>query len=149
MLAHIFPWIGIVLTLTVSAGAFTLGDREQQLAAGAVLLSIAVTLAMRDRTWAGTQWAAFISDLCLMAAITAIALRTKRYWPLVAASFQLLCVLTHVARMIDPGVHAWAYATGQVIFTQAYLWAVGFGVLNTWRRSRIAGAALLRVAENG
>lgn len=141
MLAHIFPWFGIVLTLSVSAGAFTLGDREQQLAAGAVLLSIAITLAMRDRSWAGTQWAAFVSDLCLMAVITGIALRTQRFWPLVAAGFQLLCLLTHVARMIDPGVRAWAYATGQVIFTQLYLWSIGVGVFNTWRGERQLAAS--------
>lgn len=137
--AQIFPWFGITLTIVVSAGAFWKGDREEQLAAGGVLLSFAITLAMRDRTWAGTQWAAFISDALLLALVTAISLRTTRYWPLVAAAFQLLCVMTHVARTIDPGVHAWAYATGQVIFTQLYMVAIGVGVWNTWRGRRPDG----------
>ncbi|MFL5296250.1 MAG: hypothetical protein ACJ798_07700 [Phenylobacterium sp.] len=134
MLAHIFPWFGIALTVTVCAGAFWKGGREEQLAAGGLLLSFAVTLAMRDRTWAGTQWGALGADICLFILLAAIALRTKRYWPLAAAAFQLLCVLTHVARMIDPGVRAWAYATGQVIWSQMVFWALGVGVWNTWRR---------------
>ena len=117
----------------MSAGAFWKGSREEQLAAGGVLLSFAITVALRDRSWAGTQWSAFVADVVLLALLTAISLRTTRYWPLVAAAFQLLCVMTHVARMVDPGVRAWAYATGQVIFTQLYMVAVGVGVWNTWR----------------
>jgi hypothetical protein len=132
-LAHIYPWFGLVLTVTVSAGAFWKGGREEQLAAGGVLLSFAITVALRDRSWAGTQWSAFVADVALLALLTAISLRTTRFWPLVAAAFQLLCVMTHIARMVDPGVRAWAYATGQVIFTQLYMIAVGFGVWNTWR----------------
>ncbi len=57
-------------------------------------------------------------------------------WPMVAAAFQLLCVSIHVARLLDPGVRAWAYATGQVIFTQLYLWTIAFAVWGTWRRRR-------------
>ena len=63
-------------------------------------------------------------------------MRTPRYWPLVAAAFELLCVVTHVARIIDPGVMAWAYATAQVIFTQLVVVAIGVGVWNHWRETR-------------
>jgi hypothetical protein len=120
----------------VSGAALWQGDREEQIAAGGVLMSWAITVALRDRSWIGTQWAAFAADFGLLLLITAISLRTPRYWPLVAAAFQLICVLIHVARIVDPKVHAWAYATGQVIFTQLYIWAVGVGVFNTWRARR-------------
>jgi hypothetical protein len=135
-LAHIFPWFGIALTIIVCTGAFWQGDREQQAAAGGLLLSLAITLAMRDRTWVGTQWGAFVADGCLLVLLTAIALRSQRFWPMAAAAFQLLCVLTHIARIVDPGVRAWAYATGQVIWSQMVFWALGFGVFNTWRAGR-------------
>jgi len=117
----------------VCGGAFWKAGREEQIAAGAVLLSVLATVMLRDPRWVGPQWSAFVSDLLVLAAITAVALRTLRYWPLAAAAFQLLCVVTHIARMVDPGVHAWAYATGQVIFTYFYLFAVGFGVWGAWR----------------
>ena len=43
-------------------------------------------------------------------------------------------------RLIDPGVRAWAYATGQVIFSQWVFFAVGVGVFTRWRRGRRAEA---------
>ena len=128
------PWVGLTLTVVVCGGAFWKGGREEQVAAAGVLLSWLATLVLRDPRWLGTQWGAFGADVLLLILITVISIRTQRYWPLIAAAFQLLCVMTHVARMIDPGVRAWAYATGQIIFTQFYLFAVGVGVWNTWRR---------------
>jgi hypothetical protein len=142
LLAQIYPWFGVALTITVSAAAFWKGGREEQLAAGGVLLSFAMTIALRDNSWQGTQWSAFVADVALLALIVTIALRSPRYWPLAAAAFQLICVMIHVGRMIDPGVRAWAYATGQVIFTQLYLVAIGVGTWNTWRgRQAIIEAA--------
>jgi len=143
------PWVGLTLAVAVSGAAFWKGGREEQVAAAGVLLSWLATLVLRDHRWLGTQWGAFGADVLLLFLITAVSIRTQRYWPLMAAAFQLLCVLTHVARMIDSGVHAWAYATGQVIFTQAYLWAIGVGVFNTWRAGRQPAASAAPTAEPG
>jgi hypothetical protein len=100
------------------------------------LIDWALTIALRDRSWIGTQWAAFAGDVGLLIVVTAISMRTTRYWPLVAAAFELLCVTVHIARTVDPGVHAWAYATAQVIFTQMFVVTIGVGVWNTWREGR-------------
>jgi hypothetical protein len=124
------------LTVSVCASAFWKGGREEQLAAGGLLLSFALTVALRDATWSGTQWSAVVADVCLLIFLTTIALRTVRSWPLAAAGFQLLCVLTHVAPAIDPAVRAWAYATAQVIWSQLLVVAIGVGVWNSWRRER-------------
>ena len=132
--------------MVVCGGAFWKGSREEQTAAGGLLLSWAATIALRDRSWIGTQWSAFTADTVLLLLLTAVAMTTKRYWPLFAAAFQLLCVMTHVARIIDPGVRAWAYATGQVIWSQLVFVAVGVGVWNTWR-GRLNGPASLRASS--
>lgn len=133
------PWVGLAITVIVCGGAFWKGGREEQITAGGLLLSWLATLVLRDHRWLGTQWGAFGADTCLFFLLAAIALRSRRYWPLAAAAFQLLCVVTHVARIVDPGVRAWAYATGQVIWTQLVFFALGVGVWNTWRnRHRIA-----------
>jgi len=132
----IYPWFGLALTVVVCGGAFWKGDRETQFAAGGLLMSWAMTIALRDRSWVGTQWSAFVADTGLFIVLTAISLRTPKYWPLAAAGFQLLCVVTHIARMVDPGVRAWGYATAQVIFTQLMIVAMGVGVWNAWRGGR-------------
>jgi hypothetical protein len=143
VLAHIYPWFGLGLTIAICGAAFWKGGREEQSSAAALLLSLAATLALRDRSWMGIQWGAFASDILLLVFLVVLALRSKRYWPLCAAAFQLLCVVTHVARIVDPGVRAWAYATGQVIWSQAMMLALGVGVLNTWRAERqVARAAI-------
>ena len=134
----IFPLFGLALAIVVCASAFWKGSREEQIAAGGLLMSWAVTIALRDRSWAGMQWSAFAADGCLLILLTALSLRTARFWPLAAAAFQLLCVVSHVARIVDPGVRAWAYATAQVIWTQLVFVALGVGVWNTWRQGRQA-----------
>ena len=130
------PWVGLAIAVIVSGGAFWKGGREEQVAAGGLMLSWLSTMVLRDPHWIGAQWGAFGADSCLLLLLVGLALRTKRYWPLAAAAFQLLCVVTHIARIVDPGVRAWAYATGQVIWSQWVFFAVGVGTWNTWRGAR-------------
>ncbi|HEX3886592.1 MAG TPA: hypothetical protein VHW05_03765 [Phenylobacterium sp.] len=130
------PWVGLTITVIVCGGAFWKGDREEQTAAGGLLLSMMTTVLLRDPRWIGTQSGAFAADVCLLVLLTWIALRSRRFWPLPAAAFQLICVGIHIARLVDPGVRAWAYATGQVIFSQWVFFTVGIGVINTWRANR-------------
>ncbi len=133
------PWVGLAIAVIVSGGAFWKGGREEQIAAGGLILSWLVTIVLRDPNWVGAQKGAFVADTCLLVILLMLALRTKRYWPLAATAFQLLCVLTHIARIVDPGVRAWAYATGQVIWSQWVFFAVGVGTWNRWRgRRRLA-----------
>lgn len=128
------PWFGLTLTVVVCGAAFWKGARDEQVAAAGVVLSWLATLVLHDPHWIGPQWGAFGADVLLLFLIVAVALRSERYWPMVAAAFQLLCVTIHLARLFDPGVRAWAYATGQVIFTHFYLWTIAFAVWGTWRR---------------
>jgi hypothetical protein len=129
-------WYGLTFMAIVCIGAFWKGGREEQVAAAGVMLSWLVTLVLHDPRWLGPQWGAFGADIALLAVITVVAVRSPHYWPLFAAAFQLLCVMIHVARLSDPGVRAWAYATGQVIFTQLYMWAIVVGIWNSWRGRR-------------
>jgi hypothetical protein len=126
----------LAITVIVCGGAFWKGGREEQLAAVGLMLSTLTTVFLSDRRWVGLQWSAFAADTCLLVLLTWMTMRTRRYWPFMAAAFQLLCVAIHVARFIDPGVRAWAYATGQVIFSQWVFFAVGVGTFNTWRANR-------------
>ena len=143
------PWVGLAIAVVVCGGAFWKGGREEQMAAGGLMLSWLATVLLRDPQWLGAQWGAFGADSLLLLLLTGIALRSPRFWPLFAAAFQLLCVAIHVARVVDPGVRAWAYATGQVILSQWVFFAVGIGVINTWRASRQPTANGLPTADPG
>ena len=143
------PWVGLAIAVVVCGGAFWKGGREEHLAAGGLLLSDLASFLLNDPRWVGPQWGAFAADTCLLILLTVIALRTTRYWPLAAAAFQLLCVVIHIARIVDPGVRGWAYATGQVIFSQWVFFAVGVGTINTWRASRHPAIAAEPVTDPG
>ncbi len=99
----------------------------------ALLLGGAVTYLLRDPRWSGTQWTGFIVDVGFLGLMIVISLRTAKYWPICLAAFQLLGVVTHTARMLDPTLGAWAYATAGVIFTQLVLVALAVGTWNAWR----------------
>jgi uncharacterized membrane protein len=127
------PWFGIGLLLGVCGAALWKGRAEERLAAGGMLLAVAVTYFLRDPRWSGTQWAGFVADIALLGLLIALSLRTPKYWPLFAAAFQLLAVVTHTARMLDRTLGAWAYATAGVIFTQLVLVSIAVGTWNAWR----------------
>ena len=133
------PWLGVVVLLIVSGGAFLRGGVEEKLAAVSLISAVSLTVLLRDRTWPHLQVAEFVVDILLFAALLAIALTSPKWWPMSAAGFQLLAVLTHVGKMIDPAVDQWAYITAIVIWTYLVIIALGVGVWNSWR-SRAPGA---------
>ncbi|RAK57384.1 hypothetical protein [Phenylobacterium deserti] len=134
------PWISWTLFVLVVAGAILRGGLEERLAAGALMLSLALSIIFRDPTYSGLQWGAFAGDLVLLGVLLFLVLRSARFWPIWAAGFQLLGVLTHLGRVLDPKVQPWAYASAQVIWTWALTVAVGVGVLAKWRERQTASA---------
>ena len=130
------PWLGVTVMLLVCGVALWKGGREERLAAGGLLANAAVTVLMRDYSWPQLQGAEFVVDVLTLLLFTAIALRTPKYWPMAAAAFQLLGVMTHVAKMIDPSLQQWAYMTAIVIWTYLIFIAIGVGTWNSWRAQR-------------
>ncbi|ACG79890.1 conserved hypothetical protein [Phenylobacterium zucineum HLK1] len=137
------PWFGLTLMAVVCGAAVWKGGWEERLTAMAFLIAWIATLIGRDREWLGTQWGAFAVDVVLLGFLVVVALKSARYWPIFAAGFHLLSVATHAARIVDPQVGAWAYATASVIFSQLTVFALAAGVIGVLRerQSAEAGAA--------
>jgi hypothetical protein len=135
--AYALPaWYGIGLLLVVSGAALWKGRGEERVTAVALLVAALATYVLRDPRWRGPQWTSFAIDIAFLGVLLVVSLRTKRYWPLTMAAFQLLAVVTHTARMMDPTLGGWAYATAEVIFTQLTLVSLAVGTWNTWRDRR-------------
>jgi len=129
-------WLGPAILFLVCTGAVLKGGLEERLTAVALLSNVAATVAMRDRSWPHLQWAGFSVDVLLLLVLVVIALRSPKFWPLAAASFQLLAVVTHVAKIVDPELQQWAYITAIVIWTYLLMFALGVGVWNCWQADR-------------
>lgn len=134
-------WLGFAVLFVVSAGAALKGDLEERLTATGLLTAVAITVALRDHSWPHLQWAEFAVDALLLLLLVGIALISGKFWPMAAAGFQLLSVLTHIAKMIDPNLHQWAYITAIVIWTYLVMIALGVGVWNCWREERYRAEA--------
>jgi len=126
--------------MTVCAIAVWRGRDDERLAAGGLLanwaLSILLVRANDGMTSEATQWEIFIVDAALLGLYLWIALRSRRYWPLFAAGFQVLVVVTHLGRAVDPRVSGWAYITVGLIWAYLVLFTIGYGA---WTAPRHAG----------
>ena len=119
--------------MAVCAIALWRGGRQERLAAGGVLAGWALSMVLaKDRTGA-TQWGVLIIDAALFGEFLWLALGSRRYWPLFAAAFQLLAVVTHFGRALDSGVSGWAYFTAELIWSYLVIITIGYAAF-TGRR---------------
>jgi len=131
--------------LLVCAAALLKGGVEERLTAVGMLVNVGVTVLLRDPSWPELQRAGFGADIGSLLLYVGIALKSPKFWPMAMAGFQLLAVLTHVAKIIDPGLQQWAYITAIVIWTYLQMIALGIGVYNHWRARSYAASADARV----
>jgi hypothetical protein len=124
-------WMALLLFWSICGLAIWKGGREERLIAAVLILNTFLTPIIKRSDWASAGL--FVTDVVQLIIFLLIALKTRRWWPLFAAAIQLLMVLTHTARHMDPTLGAWAYITGGVIWTYALLGCVLFGALTTWR----------------
>lgn len=144
---HHYPalptWVGIAIGWSVAGFALWKGGWSERSVAIGFLAAWLISPLVRLGGWNGPAWTGLTVDGGLLALLLFVALRTRRYWPLFAAAFELLSVLTHIARLVDPGVRAWAYATADAIWTYLLLAVLAVGTLNRWRaRRQVATAAV-------
>ncbi len=129
----------IIAIVGVSAFAVLRGGRVARAVAMANLGAWAASLLVENRSnWLDPQWGVLLVDLAFLAALLFYALRERPTWLLFAAAFQLLSVLTHVAILIDLGVHARAYLQGLAIWSYLVLLSLAIGSWRHWRDERLA-----------
>ena len=63
-----------------------------------------------------------------------LALRSHRYWPIWAAGFQLLAIITHWAHSLDRTLNGWTYMTAGIIWGYLLVGTLAVGTWNVWRR---------------
>jgi hypothetical protein len=134
------PWIGIAVGWVVCGAALWKGGWSERTVAAGFLLSWFVDALLKDHRFAGPQWPAFVSDTMLFLLILIVAMRSGRYWPLFAAAFTLLEVVTHAASIVARHLSAWAYITANVIWTYLLLGSIAYGVWGHARRANYIAA---------
>jgi hypothetical protein len=79
----------------------------------AIIISASVGTAYANKWldfhWYSTNTGVFIVDLATLTAMYLVAARSRRWWPLWVAAFQLNSVAAHLATMISPEFSAQVY----------------------------------------
>jgi hypothetical protein len=116
--------------MVVCALAVWRGRDDERLSAAAVLADWALSI-FAFRVGEVTQWGILIVDTGQFAVLLWISMRSRRFWPLFAAAFGLLQLVTHLAHAIDPVVSGWSYQTASLIWSYMLLFSVGYGAVTT------------------
>lgn len=103
------------------------GRDEERLAAAGYLANWALTLVLFRKGTSDLQDGIMLVDLALLLLYVWLALRSQRHWPMFAAGFQLLAIITHLGRILDPRISGWAYITAEIIWSYLVLFAIAYG----------------------
>jgi hypothetical protein len=123
------PLLFAALLVGTLALAWYRGGREERLAALALVAGAILTPLAQHRGFAGPEHGIVLVDLLLFAALGAIALRSRAFWPLWAAGFQLGALAVHLAAAQMPAILPAAYAATLIIWSYPVVVAVALG---TW-----------------
>jgi hypothetical protein len=129
-------WVGIAIGWLVCGTALWKGGWSARVVAVGFLVSWIADAVLKDLSFSRPQWASFAADTAYFLVILYVALRSGHYWPLFAAAFQLLEVVTYVANILDRHLSAWAYITANVIWTYLILGSIAYGTYSAWRDRR-------------
>lgn len=102
-----------LLLPVVAVLAMVRGGRPERI--GAVLYIGAAILTLVWRTQGHQRWVriesgVLVIDALLLAAMLVLALRSDRWWPMIATAFLTLSMLAHLAKAMDPNFSRLAYA---------------------------------------
>lgn len=127
------PSIYLLLLIAASVFAFVRGSTDERFAASvciaASLASVLVAMPLRSR-FHGVEGGIMAVDVVTLAAFTALALRSKHFWPLWIAGLQLTTEIAHVMKAADPTLFPQVYAAAAQIWSYPILFIL---LIGTWR----------------
>jgi hypothetical protein len=124
-----------LLLLASSVYAFWRGGAPERIGAAILLGGVILTAIVMPpalRRYDAIQWPVFSVDAGALVALLALAMFSKRYWPLWLTAIQMLQVLSHFSRLL-PGVIALVYAMASSLLMYP---SVAVLVIATWRHRR-------------
>lgn len=139
----ILPTVFAVLLLATCLLAGWRGGAPERIVAGAYLAAWLASMFVESRTaseFLNAQPAIVTIDGLLFLLLMAVSLRANRYWPMVAASMQLIILMAHVFRTADDAMLRVVYAVITWMWPFLQLAILLAGTLFHWQRVIRRGA---------
>lgn len=127
-----------LLLTAVTAYAFLRGTSEERFAASVCVVATFATglvLSPIASRYSGLEFGVLVVDLLALAAFTAIAVRTDRFWPLWVAGLQLTTLVAHLLKAIQVDLMPHAYAAAGRFWVYPIFLII---VVGTWRGNKRA-----------
>jgi fumarate reductase subunit D len=131
-----------ILLIAVCAYAFWRGGPPERWAAVACLVAAAATLLIplpRQYHFRTVETEILMIDVALLAALTVIAMKANRFWPLWATAAHSTAVAVHLAKVANPAlvwpVYAFASSSSSLVVILLLWW----GTLRHQRRLKRLG----------
>jgi hypothetical protein len=130
--------IGEALYLGICVAAVLRGDRPLRYVGAAIVFNSVITPIVQWRYVRGLpNYGEMVVDLVLLAFMSAVLIRDRRWWLVAATSFLLVALLTHIAPWVGAPISAYMAATVRLLWNNAMVLAVGWGLaLHEHRRQR-------------
>lgn len=119
-----FKWIYLLLLVSSVCFVFWKGRFEERLAAGALTIGSIVTYLLYVRAgkdWLNFDLALLLNEAAVTAVILCIAYRSKRFWPLPVAAFQIIAMLTPLAGVLGENLASYALGVTQGLWAYPQL----------------------------
>jgi hypothetical protein len=114
------------------------GGTEKSVAALYLFAALATALvrpsiAMRYRE---VEVSVFLIDLALLVGLAIVAVRAERWWPVCAAALQMLTILAHIGKAVNPMLWRYGYQLMAVWTAWPTVGLLAFGIWQHRRHAR-------------
>lgn len=111
----------ILTLLIVCSTAFARGGRDERTAAAAIVIAAFLSPLVTSHGYAGPEVGLVIVDGGLFLVLALVAMRSKAFWPMWAAGFQLCALAGHLAAAKSSVIVPAAYVETLIIWSYAVL----------------------------
>lgn len=125
-----------LLLMAMAAYAFGRGRIDERLAAGICVIGSMATVIVSsplNEKYSSVEMGVLIVDSLALLGFVLLALRSRRFWPLWVAGFQLTSVFAHFLRAIRWDMLPQVYAAAERFWIYPIFMIIVFG---TWRSQR-------------
>ncbi len=119
----------VAALLLVCAFAALRGGADERLAATAIAIAAVTSPLVPSHGFAGPELGIVLVDAGVFVVLAGIAMRSRAFWPMWAAGFQLCALAGHLAASQSPTMLPAAYADTLAIWSYAVIVTLALGTI--------------------
>jgi hypothetical protein len=138
--ATLHVYVSLGLATLVCGLAIWLGDYAARRAGAGFLFCWIVSLLVYRNDGQNTDLGVLAVDIAALVYLLWVSLKTRLIWTLLASSFQLIVVVSHLATAIDLRVAIGTFNMSMAIWSYGILLCIAFGAWAGWRERQLYGS---------